>query len=166
MVSIIQSELQHGAQETRATSALVDFCRLDREDVPALLALEKFCFATPWSERQFNLAFEMNLFYVFGLKSAGCLLGYISFYVSADEMEILNLAIAPEYRRRGLGARLLGLTLKIVQKMGAGRVLLEVRDSNTPARNLYDRCGFKQVGRRKAYYPDNQEDALLLRLDF
>jgi ribosomal-protein-alanine N-acetyltransferase len=136
------------------------------EDLGPLLRLETLCFPTPWTERQFKLAFEMNLFYVFGLKSAGRLVGYISFYCSSEHMEILNLGIEPEFRTRGLARRMLGLTLKIARKLGAEYSVLEVRESNVPARRLYDGFGFKQVGLRKAYYPDNKEDALVLRLDF
>jgi len=80
-------------------------------------------------------------------------------------MEILNLAVAPEYRRRGLASRLLGLVLKIGKRLGVARVFLEVRESNVAARALYCRQGFGQVGVRKGYYPDNMEDALVQRLD-
>lgn len=154
-------ESGHGASQ-----CVAEFLRLGVEDLGPLLRLETLCFPTPWTERQFKLAFEMNLFYVFGLKSQGRLQGYISFYCTEDHMEILNLAIDPEFRSRGLARRMLGLTLKIVQKLGAGHAVLEVRESNIPARRLYAGFGFMQVGLRKAYYPDNKEDALVLRLDF
>lgn len=142
------------------------FSRLDKEDAEQLLNLERLCFSHPWDERQFNLAFEQELFNVFGLKNGDCLLAYLSFYHSADEMEILNFAVSPNVRRCGIGKRLLGLVLQIGRKMGIERVVLEVRSSNVAARNLYAAFGFEQVGLRKAYYPDNREDALILELSY
>ncbi len=140
------------------------FSKLSNEDAEQLLTLEQLCFSHPWDARQFNLAFEMELFYVFGLKEGDRLLAYLSFYHSVDEMEILNFAVAPQFRRLGIGRRLLGLVLQIGSKMGIERVVLEVRNSNVAARNLYACFGFEQVGLRKAYYPDNREDALILQL--
>ncbi len=140
------------------------FSKLSSQDAEQLLALERLCFSLPWNERQFNLSFEMELFYVFGLKEADRLLAYLSFYHSVDEMEILNFAVSPQVRRLGIGRRLLGLVLQIGRKMGIERVVLEVRSSNVAARNLYAGFGFKQVGLRNAYYPDNREDALILEL--
>ncbi len=142
------------------------FSRLDKADAQQLLSLERLCFSHPWDERQFNLAFEQDLFNVFGLKNGESLLAYLSFYHSPDEMEILNFAVSPEVRRCGIGKRLLGLVLQIGRKMGIERVVLEVRCSNVAAKELYASFGFEQVGIRKAYYPDNREDALVLALRF
>lgn len=131
-----------------------------------MLELEARCFSLPWQEEQFQLAFTQQVFNVFGLKHEGRLVAYLSFYHTADEMEILNLAVAPDCRRRGYGKRLLGLVLQISHKMGIHQGYLEVRRTNTAARNLYAMFGFAQVGIRKGYYTDTGEDALVMRRDF
>ncbi len=143
----------------------MEFNRLGSVDLEQVLALEKQCFSCPWSEKQFRLALDQKLFNIFGLRECGRLLAYLSLYHTGGEMEILNLAVIPERRRQGLGGRLLGLVVQIGRNMGIGHILLEVRESNVAARSLYAGFGFRQVGVRGRYYPDNGEDALLLRLD-
>ncbi len=143
----------------------IAFFRLGEADIPEVLALERLCFRTPWNERQFRLAFDQKLFHVFGFRESGRLVAYLACYHTQEEMEILNLAVTPERRRRGLGRRLLGLVLQIGQKMGMEKVHLEVRRGNLAAQRLYAGFGFRQVGLRKAYYPDTGEDALVLGLD-
>ncbi len=143
----------------------IRFTRLDAGDLEALLGLENKCFSSPWSAKQYNLAFEQKLFNVFGLKQDGQLLAYVSFYHIGEEMEIFNLAVSPGYRRHGLAKYMLGLVLQICRKMGIKYAFLEVRQSNVAARALYAGFHFSQVGVRKGYYPDNGEDALILRSD-
>ena len=87
---------------------------------------------------------------------------YIIYWVVADEMHILNLAVHPQYRRRGLARRLLSLAMTQARELGAQVAWLEVRPSNDPALSLYHSFGFQEVGRRPRYYEDTQEDALLL----
>lgn len=124
-------------------------------------ALEKACFTLPWSEEQCRAAFGQTAFAAFGLDGGGGVLAYISVYAAAGEMEVLNLAVAPEVRRRGIGYRLLSLALRAAAKMGMQKAVLEVRVGNTPARNLYERHGFAVAGRRPRYYADTGEDALI-----
>ncbi|CAM2057627.1 (ribosomal protein S18)-alanine N-acetyltransferase [Desulfovibrionales bacterium] len=138
--------------------------RLNISDLPELLALERQCFAYPWGKEQLWLALEQQMFYVFGLKDISRLLAYISYYHMYEEMEILNIAVRPEYRQQGLGRRLLRLVLRIGRKMGIQRVILEVQSSNVAARTLYARFGFTQVSLRKGYYQDNGDDALILAM--
>lgn len=141
------------------------FYKLDASDLEQLLLLERRCFSWPWSAEQFNLALEQELFNVFGFKYNSLLVAYLSLYHTGDEMEIFNLGVLPQLRRRGFAKRLLGLVLQIGRKMGIRYAFLEVRESNQAARALYGGFGFSQVGLRKGYYPDNGEDALVLRLD-
>jgi ribosomal-protein-alanine N-acetyltransferase len=87
---------------------------------------------------------------------------YLIFWVVADEMHILNLAVHPQRRRRGLARRLLTTAMTRARELGAQVAWLEARPSNHPALKLYENFGFKEVGRRPRYYDDTQEDALLL----
>jgi ribosomal-protein-alanine N-acetyltransferase len=92
----------------------------------------------------------------------GTILGYGGFWLMYDDAHISTLSVRARYRRLGLGELLLLSMLEAAQELGGSRATLEVRVSNKPAQALYDRYGFEQVGRRKAYYQDNREDALIL----
>lgn len=123
--------------------------------------LERCCFSQPWSEEQCRAAFRQPAFAAFGLMDDKELAAYISFYHTADELEILNIAVSPSRRRQGLGRRVLGMALQVAGKMGIRKSLLEVRESNTPAIGLYESAGFRPVGRRRNYYRSPDEDALI-----
>jgi ribosomal-protein-alanine N-acetyltransferase len=140
----------------------LDFVRLGKNDLDELMALERECFSAPWGREQYALGLEKGAFHVFGLKREGRLAAYASFLAAAGEMEVLNIAVIPEYRRMGLARRLLGLVLGISRALGAKKAFLEVREGNRAARALYEGAGFEQVGLRKGYYPDTGEDALVL----
>ena len=154
--------------------AALEFFRLSRNELDALAELEKLCFTLPWSREQIAGHFELPNFAAFGLRAppgqssgaenAAGPAAYISFYHSPDELEILNLAVAPEWRGRGCGTRLLRLVLRMAAKKGLRRAVLEVRSGNAPALALYAGQGFTQVGRRRGYYHDSGEDALVLEL--
>jgi ribosomal-protein-alanine N-acetyltransferase len=148
-----------------ANARAAEFFRLGPGHVEAVVALERLCFSSPWTAEQFNLAFKQEVFHVFGLRTGGRLAAYVAFYHAADQMEILNLAVHPDLRRCGFAKRLLGLTLQIARKMGILTATLEVRQTNEAAQQLYKVFGFVQVGRRKEYYPDTREDALVLSLN-
>lgn len=139
---------------------------LSREDIPHLVALEKICFTVPWTAKQYQTIFGHEAFKVYGLTNGSDLVAYVTLFASSWEMEVLNLAVRPDQRRRGHARRLLGHVLHLCGKMGIKRGYLEVRRSNVAALNLYAAFGFAQVGVRKAYYPDNREDAIVMRLDF
>ena len=95
-------------------------------------------------------------------EEGGEVIGMIAMRVVADEAEILNLAIAVPWRRRGLGGRLVDSAMAQAEAAGAVRVFLEVRESNAVARAFYSRIRFIEVGRRRGYYRNPDEDALVL----
>jgi len=142
-----------------------EFARLELDDLDDLAALEKICFPHPWKKEHFCLGLAKGAFYVFGLKNAGRTVAYLAFSKKIDTMEILKLAVHPDHRRIGLAKRLLGLVLKIGSEMGIRHARLELRQSNTTARNLYAYFNFTQTSVKKKYYPDTGEDALNLFLD-
>ncbi len=135
--------------------------RLDARDAPAVAALERRCFTLPWTEEQFRQAFEHAAFAVSGIHEGGELVAYLSVYHTPDELEILNIAVRADRRRRGHGANLLRRALREAEKSGIRKAVLEVRPSNAPARGLYEKLGFALAGRRRGYYPDTGEDALI-----
>jgi ribosomal-protein-alanine N-acetyltransferase len=134
-------------------------------DLPHLAALERQAFPDPWSELALGeeLADPHGIFLVVAAPG-GAPVAYALFRVVADEAEILTFAVAAAERRRGLGSGLLRQGLARARAAGARACYLEVRAGNAPARALYGRFGFRQVGRRRAYYADGA-DALLMALD-
>ena len=139
--------------------------RLRESDIPEVLRLEGMCFSYRWNEAQFKRGLDAGVFHVLGLERGPELVAYLAYSVVGDEMEILNLAVIPDERRRGLASLLLAALLEECRRRKVGRGFLEVKKSNTAAIDLYGKFGFKKVGERKKYYPDTGEDALLLRLD-
>lgn len=133
--------------------------------MPALAVLERLCFTLPWNEEQYAAAFLQRPFACFGLKQQGRLLAYVAIYATETDIEILNIAVDPDQRRHGLGRRLLRLVLRLATKMGIVNAVLEVRPSNTAALTLYHKTGFIVAGRRRGYYHDTNEDALIMTRD-
>jgi len=134
-------------------------------DAAALAALHETCFTMPrpWSAAEFADFLGSPLCFLL-TEPAGFLLGR----VIADEAELLTLAVAPEARRQGSGARLVAAFAQEVRARGATTAFLEVAATNGAAVRLYDRSGWQPAGRRKRYYhaPDGRtEDALVMRLD-
>lgn len=134
-------------------------------DAPVLAALERECFGDPWSEASFREALASP--FCFGLIAAsvdGRAVGYLLGRDVAGSGEILNLAVAPAARRRGIARALLEEALDWFAERESAEVYLEVRESNGAAQALYRASGFEAVGRRGRYYRHPTEDALVLRL--
>ncbi len=138
---------------------------LGQDDVDAVTELEGLCFRTRWTREQILLGLARHAYRILGVRGKGGLVAYVAFSTIAGEMEIMNIGTRPGHRRRGHAARLLTTVLDICRREDVETGFLEVRRSNAPAIDLYEKFGFTQVGVRKNYYPDNNEDALLYRLD-
>ncbi|HEY8259058.1 MAG TPA: ribosomal protein S18-alanine N-acetyltransferase [Gemmatimonadales bacterium] len=133
-------------------------------DAAALVALERRAFSDPWSEASFHEA--LTSAWTFGLvaESSRGVTGYMIGREVAGTGEVLNLAVAPEFRRRGIAGTLLEAGLATFRRRHVDEVFLEVRESNRSAQALYLSRGFRPVGQRAAYYRNPREDALVLRL--
>ena len=136
--------------------------RLGSADALELAQLEAACFSKPWTERQFTEAFNRSDFYAIGICLGGQLAAYVSLSVIQPDAEILNIATKEAFRRQGLARTLLLHVAGNLSEWGVDRLLLEVRQNNKPANALYGKLGFKYAGRRKRYYQDPDEDALLM----
>lgn len=132
-------------------------------DAPAIAELEKHCFSDPWSEK--SIASEVNnpLSYWLVAEDCGKIAGYVGSQSVLDAADMMNLAVSPDYRRQGLGKRLVCELMYRLAQRNVIALLLEVRVSNAPAIGLYEHLGFVQVGRRPGYYRNPREDALILR---
>ncbi len=133
-------------------------------DAGAFVAIERRCFSDPWSETSFREALSSP--WTLGLAAEGSrgVAGYLIAREVAGTGEVLNLAVAPEFRRRSVGATLLGAGIAALRRRRVAEVYLEVRESNRSAQALYAGHGFRPVGQRSAYYRNPKEDALVLRL--
>lgn len=131
--------------------------------LPAVAALEKRCFpADPWSENLFRFALDSpNSTILLAEGEDGVLLGYAVLNTVLDEGNLDNIAVAPEFRRQGVADALLS-ALTGLARGHLARLFLEVRASNAPALTLYRKYGFAEVGRRKNYYENPREDAILM----
>ena len=134
-------------------------------DAPTLAALEVRCFGDPWSEAAFRELFAQPLAVVRVCQRRGQTIGYAVASVVAGTSEILNLAVAPEWRRHGVGRALLEDLLRQIASRDGREAFLEVRESNQDAQALYARHGFRVVGQRRDYYRNPRETALVLRLE-
>jgi len=132
-------------------------------DAPALAAIERRAFGDPWSEASFRES--LGAAWSFGLvaERGTEIVGYLIAREAAGTGEILNLAVDPPHRRGGIARALLEAGLAILRRREVDEVFLEVRLSNDAARSLYRGAEFRPVGRRRSYYRNPVEDALVLR---
>ena len=136
------------------------------ELIPQIAALERACFSNPWTEEmlQQELWNEAAVIIV-ALREDGVVLGYAGLQTVLDEGYINNVAVAANVRRQGIADELIAAFVRFGQAKLAF-LTLEVRASNTPAIARYMKHGFAQVGRRRGYYDDPKEDAILMTLEF
>ena len=134
--------------------------------VAQVAELEKICFADPWSEK--SVASELDNIWALWLVAVedDRVIGYIGSQTSIDETDVMNVAVHPDCRRRGIAETLIVNLVDELKKKGSHALMLEVRASNAPAIALYEKLGFLQVGCRKNYYRNPKEDALILRKEW
>jgi len=137
-----------------------------QEHVAQVAALEKLCFRDPWSEN--SVASELNnplslwLVAVDGERVAG----YVGSQTVMDESDMMNVAVHPDYRKQGIATALILGLVEQLRKRGSHSLTLEVRASNETAISVYRKLDFQEVGRRKNYYRNPREDALILRKEW
>ena len=145
---------------------MIEVVKMSAEHVHQVAELEKICFADPWSEK--SVAYELtNPLSFWRVATDGeRVAGYIGSQTVMGESDMMNVAVHPDYRRRGIAQRLVNALVEALVAGESHCLTLEVRDSNESARALYAKLGFRQVGLRKNYYRNPKEDALILRKEF
>jgi ribosomal-protein-alanine N-acetyltransferase len=140
------------------------FERLSEDQIPAILEIERQVNSAPWSERSFRneLDHEHGIFQTALLD--GKLVGYGGVWLVIDEAHVTTVAVDPVQQRQGIGIRLVVALLEKAKAHGMECATLEVRAGNTAAIELYKKLGFVVAATRKAYYPDNREDAIVMWL--
>ena len=145
----------------------IELRRLAPRDLDRIEEIERASYPTPWSRSMFagELAKPSSICLGAFDVGSGTLVGYMIISRYVDAWHVMNLAIAPEHRRRGIAMSLLERLFAVTAEDGRRGFTLEVRVSNTAAIKLYERAGFEPRGIRRGYYTDNREDALIMWRD-
>jgi len=141
------------------------FAPMRLDDVDAVVIVEQRAYAFPWTRANFTDSLAAG-YSAWCCRIDGMLTGYAIMMLVLDEAHLLNLTVAPDQQRRGLGLRIMEHLFDVARLHGGKRMFLEVRPSNAPGLGLYARLGFRMIGRRKGYYPagEGREDAVTMAL--
>ena len=144
-----------------------DIIPMTSEHLDQVARIEQLCFSDPWSRRMLSEHLENECAATLvAITPDGTILGYAGLLVVLDEGYITNVAVCPDYRRQGIAGELLGVFRRFAEGNNLAFLTLEVRESNAPARALYSKYGYKEVGVRKNYYDHPKENAVLMTLEF
>ena len=140
--------------------------RMEVTDLDAVMAIENVVYAPPWTRGNFSDSL-IEGYHCWVLELGGEIVGYSVVAIAVGEAHLLNLSIAAAWQRRGYGRELLVFVIQLARDFGAGKMFLEVRPSNEAGRALYAGAKFREIGRRRGYYPDKgkPEDALVMELE-
>lgn len=138
--------------------------QMTEDDLEAVVRIEQKCFTDAWSIQSFQESLKEAAAHLLVVTSADDaeVIGYGCLYHAVDEGEIVNVAIAPEHRMKGLGAELVRGLMHLGGTLGETRFFLEVRSGNTAGKRLYESLGFEVCGLRKGFYSNPKEDAVLM----
>ena len=140
--------------------------RMTLEDLEQVVAIDKASFSLPWPERSFRFEITDNpASRAWVAELDGKVVGAIVAWLLVDEAHIATIATHPDFRRQGIASQLLTHALRMMMNEGALTSVLEVRESNAAAQEMYRKFGFEESGRRPRYYRDNSEDAILMTLN-
>ena len=145
---------------------MIQYEEMKKDHIASIAQLETLCFSSPWSEKSVASELENPLSLWLVALSDGQVVGYIGSQSVEGESDMMNVAVAPEYRRQGIAEQLVLRLVAALQARGNHSLALEVRASNDAAISLYEKLGFVQVGLRPNYYRNPKEDALILRKEW
>ncbi|MBB5335720.1 ribosomal-protein-alanine N-acetyltransferase [Pectinatus brassicae] len=157
-----------GKTAERTAKMTISFRKMEPKDAAAVELVERACFAIPWSRESFwEEAAKKDAYYLLAVDDEGDkVIGYVGVWLIFDEGHITNVALIPDYQGQGIASAMIKNIIAIIREKGINSMTLEVRPSNKPALKLYEKFGFKSVGRRPHYYEDNDEDAEIMWLIF
>ncbi len=135
---------------------------IQKDDLPSVARLETLCFAEPWSEHALELLLSDGALGVVAVSDGGEVLAYGGMLLAPDEGQITNIATHPDFRRLGAGRQILRALIREANNRSLSTLALEVRESNLSAIRLYESEGFSVMGRRKRFYKNPAEDALVM----
>ena len=145
----------------------MEIVKMTTDHVSEIAQLEKLCFgADAWSERSVASELQNKLAHWLVCLDGSRVAGYVGSQTVLGETDMMNIAVHPDYRRRGIAAKLVDALVADLKTMESHCLTLEVRASNAPARALYEQLGFQEIGCRKNYYRSPREDGLILRKEW
>ena len=145
---------------------MIEIILMKPQHVAPIAEIEKLCFNDPWSEKSIASELDNRLSLWLVAMDGDRLVGYVGSQSVLGETDMMNIAVHPDYRRQGIAERLVVSLVDALRERGNHSLMLEVRLSNEPARKLYEKLGFTQVGLRKNYYRNPKEDACILRKEW
>ena len=145
---------------------MITIRKMTEADVASVAQLEKICFSAPWSENSIRSELTNPLSLLLVAEWDGAFAGYIGSQSVMQESDMMNVAVDPGFRRKGVAEMLILQLVEALAAEGNRSLTLEVRASNAPAICLYEKLGFSTAGRRPNYYRNPKEDALILRKEW
>ena len=139
--------------------------RMEARDLDEVDAIERHSFKAPWPRQVFADELDRTWARIDVARQHGRVVGFVDYWLVADEVHLLAIATHPDWRRRGVGGRLLDRVLAVAREHAAAILTLEVRRGNMPALAMYERRGFRRVGTRPSYYQEDGEDAVVMTLE-
>ena len=139
---------------------------MDPDHVPQVAYLETVCFHDPWSEKSIASELDNTLSLWLVAVEGEEVIGYVGSQTVLGWTDMMNVVVHPDHRRKGVGEKLVTALEEALKKQESTCLTLEVRASNEPAKALYEKLGFAEVGRRKNYYRNPKEDALIMRKEW
>ena len=149
-----------------ATDMELTVTPFEKEDISALAEIERENFSFPFKEKDFLDIYESDISSVLVARHNKQAVGYVSFTVIIDECQIINFATKNEFKRQGVGKKVMEALIEHAKKNGVAKIFLEVRESNFPAISLYEKYGFFKVGISKNHFASPRENAVLMNLEF
>ena len=140
--------------------------KMTQDHVSQIAEIEKICFNDPWSENSISSELNNRLAYWLVTLDEDVVAGYVGSQTVLGETDMMNIAVHPNYRKRGIATDLIQALIAALTAQGSHSLMLEVRSTNEPAKNLYRKLGFEAVGIRRNYYRNPKEDALILRKEW
>lgn len=140
--------------------------QMNESHVPQIAELEKLCFNDPWSVNSIASELDNRLSLWLVAVENDQVMGYVGSQTVLGETDMMNIAIHPDHRKRGIATELIEALIQGLTERGSHSLMLEVRSTNEPAKNLYAKMGFDAVGIRRNYYRNPREDALILRKEW
>lgn len=145
---------------------MIEITGMSETHVSQIAELEKLCFSDPWSENSVRSELDNKLSLWLVALEGETVVGYVGSQSVLGETDMMNIAVHPDHRRQGIAEKLVCELVSELKKRGNHSLMLEVRVSNDPAKELYRKLGFVQVGKRPGYYTKPREDALILRKEW
>ena len=142
---------------------MIKYRPMMEEDSEQVADLYQMCFSDPWSLKATKEMFETSGYTSFVAENEEKeIIAYVGMKTVLDEADITNVAVHPKMRKQGIAGQLLSCLMEEAKQLKIHSIFLEVRASNIPAITLYDHAGYKECGRRKKYYHEPEEDAILM----